>query len=64
MIQHRATSYQIDIISDLQKWRSFVAIAELGSLMRAAAFLNSNQSFLSRLIITKSAQPRFNLSLR
>jgi LysR family nitrogen assimilation transcriptional regulator len=50
MTQQRATSYQLEITSDLQKWRSFVAIAELGSLTRAAVFLNSNQSFLSRLI--------------
>jgi DNA-binding transcriptional LysR family regulator len=46
----RATNYELDITVDLQKWRSFVAIAELGSLTRAAIFLNSNQSFLSRLI--------------
>lgn len=46
----RATDFQLDIASDLQKWRSFVAIGELGSLTRAALFLDSNQSFLSRQI--------------
>lgn len=44
----KATTIQLDIASDLQKWRTFLAIAELGSLTRAALFLDSNQSLLSR----------------
>ena len=44
----KATDFQLDITADLQKWRAFLAIAELGSLTRAALFLDSNQSLLSR----------------
>lgn len=44
----KATTVQLDLASDLQKWRTFLAIAELGSLTRAALFLDSNQSLLSR----------------
>ena len=44
----QATQIQLDLTSDLQKWRAFLAIAELGSLTRAALFLDSNQSLLSR----------------
>ena len=44
----KATQIQLDITSDLQKWRAFLAIAALGSLTRAALFLDSNQSLLSR----------------
>jgi LysR family transcriptional regulator, nitrogen assimilation regulatory protein len=44
----KAYDFQIDITSDLHKWRAFVAIGELGSLTRAALFLDSNQSLLSR----------------
>ena len=44
----KATSVKIDIAADLHKWRTFLAIAELGSLTRAALFLDSNQSLLSR----------------
>jgi DNA-binding transcriptional LysR family regulator len=48
-MQHpKATDFNIDIAADLQKWRTFVAIGELGSLTRAALFLDSNQSLLSR----------------
>jgi LysR family nitrogen assimilation transcriptional regulator len=48
-MQHsKATDFNIDIAADLNKWRVFVAISELGSLTRAALFLNSNQSLLSR----------------
>ena len=43
-----ATHLRLDLTSDLQKWRTFLAIAELGSLTRAALFLDSNQSLLSR----------------
>jgi DNA-binding transcriptional LysR family regulator len=44
----KATPVKIDIAADLHKWRTFLAIAELGSLTRAALFLDSNQSLLSR----------------
>jgi DNA-binding transcriptional LysR family regulator len=44
----KATTLQLDLTSDLTRWRAFLAIAELGSLTRAALFLNSNQSLLSR----------------
>lgn len=44
----KATTFQLDLASDLQKWRTFLAISELGSLTRAALFLDSNQSLLSR----------------
>lgn len=44
----KATILDIDIASDLQRWRTFLAIAELGSLTRAAIFLDRNQSLLSR----------------
>ena len=44
----KATDFRIDIAADLVKWRAFVAIGELGSLTRAALFLDSNQSLLSR----------------
>ncbi len=46
----KATEYKLDITADLHKWRAFVAIGELGSLTRAALFLDSNQSLLSRQI--------------
>lgn len=39
-----------DLCADLTRWRTFVVIAELGSLTRAALVLNSNQSLLSRQI--------------
>jgi len=44
----KATNFNIEIAADLHKWRAFVAIGELGSLTRAALFLDSNQSLLSR----------------
>jgi len=50
MHKPKASEFQLDITSDLQKWRSFVAIGELGSLTRAALFLDSSQSFLSRQV--------------
>lgn len=50
MHRPKASEFQLDITSDLQKWRSFVAIGELGSLTRAALFLDSSQSFLSRQV--------------
>lgn len=44
----KPTTFRINITADLNKWRMFVAIGELGSLTRAALFLDSNQSLLSR----------------
>ncbi len=44
----KASDFKIDVTADLNKWRAFVAIGELGSLTRAALFLDSNQSLLSR----------------
>lgn len=44
----KASDFRIGLAADLQRWRAFVAIGELGSLTRAALFLNSNQSLLSR----------------
>ncbi len=46
----KATEFKLHIAADLHKWRAFVAIGELGSLTRAAIFLDSNQSLLSRQI--------------
>src|SRR6185295_5803920 len=46
----KATDFGLDIAADLQKWRSFVAVGELGSLTRAALFLDTSQSFLSRQV--------------
>lgn len=50
MQRPKASDFQLAITSDLQKWRSFVAIGELGSLTRAALFLDTSQSFLSRQV--------------
>ncbi|MBU4611541.1 LysR family transcriptional regulator [Achromobacter sp. GG226] len=44
----KATAFHLDVTAGLHKWRAFVAIGELGSLTRAALFLDSNQSLLSR----------------
>jgi LysR family nitrogen assimilation transcriptional regulator len=44
----KASSHSLDLTSDLLKWRAFLAIAEHGSLTRAALFLDANQSLLSR----------------
>lgn len=46
----KASEFKIDLAADLHRWRTFVAIGELGSLTRAALFLDSNQSLLSRQI--------------
>ena len=46
----KATDFKLDIAADLHKWRTFIAVGELGSLTRAALFLDSNQSLLSRQI--------------
>ena len=50
MHKTKASDYKLDITADLLKWRSFVAIGELGSLTRAALFLDISQSFLSRQV--------------
>jgi LysR family nitrogen assimilation transcriptional regulator len=44
----KGTGFELTVTADLQKWRAFVAIGELGSLTRAALFLDTNQSVLSR----------------
>ena len=44
----KPTTFQVELTADLHRWRAFLAIAELGSLTRAALFLGSNQSLLSR----------------
>jgi DNA-binding transcriptional LysR family regulator len=46
----KGTGFELTLTADLQKWRAFVAIGELGSLTRAALFLDTNQSVLSRQI--------------
>ena len=46
----KPTDIRLSIMADLQKWRAFLAIGELGSLTRAALFLDTNQSLLSRQI--------------
>ncbi|MET0289741.1 MAG: LysR substrate-binding domain-containing protein [Pseudoxanthomonas sp.] len=46
----KVTSLQLELVADLNRWRAFVAIGELGSVTRAALFLDSNQSVLSRQI--------------
>ncbi|WCM94734.1 LysR substrate-binding domain-containing protein [Acidovorax sp. NCPPB 2350] len=44
----KPTEYRLSLTADLNRWRTFLVIAELGSLTRAAHFLDSNQSLLSR----------------
>ncbi len=46
----KVSDFALDITADLHKWRAFVVIGELGSLTRAALFLDSSQSFLSRQV--------------
>ncbi|MET1022709.1 MAG: LysR substrate-binding domain-containing protein [Pseudoxanthomonas sp.] len=48
MSSRKVTALNIDLVTDLGRWRTFVAIGELGSVTRAALFLDSNQSVLSR----------------
>lgn len=48
MSNKKMTSVKLDLTADLQRWRDFLAIAECGSLTRAALFLDVNQSLLSR----------------
>lgn len=47
---NKPTQVRLELTAELHKWRAFLAIAELGSLTRAALFLDSNQSLLSRQI--------------
>ncbi|MCZ4312955.1 LysR family transcriptional regulator [Comamonadaceae bacterium G21597-S1] len=49
-MQNKATEFKLDVTADLHRWRVFVAISELGSLTRAALFLDTNQSLLSRQV--------------
>ena len=44
----KPTGMKLDIMADLQKWRAFVAIADSGSLTRAALYLDRAQPVLSR----------------
>jgi DNA-binding transcriptional LysR family regulator len=48
MPTNKLLNSQLELTTDLQKWRAFLAIAELGSLTRASLFLDTNQSLLSR----------------
>jgi len=48
MSNTKLTEYRLSFTSDLNRWRTFLVIAELGSLTRAAHSLDSNQSLLSR----------------
>ncbi|BEP62292.1 LysR family transcriptional regulator [Variovorax sp. V213] len=48
MSHAKPTEYRLSLTADLNRWRTFLTIAELGSLTRAAYFLDSNQSLLSR----------------
>jgi len=46
----KATDLRLDLTTDLHKWRAFFATAELGSITRAALYLDLDQSVLSRRI--------------
>lgn len=48
MAFNSAAPVPLHLSADLHRWRAFIAIAEFGSLTRAAVFLGSNQSILSR----------------
>ncbi len=45
---YKANIIKLDVMADLQKWRAFVAIAELGSLTRASLLMGRAQPVLSR----------------
>jgi LysR family transcriptional regulator, nitrogen assimilation regulatory protein len=46
----QSSDIRLDVSHDLQRWRAFLIVAELGSLTRAAIRLDTNQSMLSRTI--------------
>ncbi|MEO8545146.1 MAG: LysR family transcriptional regulator [Burkholderiaceae bacterium] len=46
----QASDIRLNVSHDLQRWRAFLVVAELGSLTRAAIRLDTNQSMLSRTI--------------
>ena len=48
MSARKPSTIRLNIAADLKKWRTFLAISELGSLTRAAIFLDSDQALLSR----------------
>lgn len=48
MTSSRSDPAPLHLVADLERWRAFIAIADYGSLTRAALFLDSNQSLLSR----------------
>jgi DNA-binding transcriptional LysR family regulator len=50
MSSPKVTEFRLDVTANLLTWRTFLAIAELGSLTRAALYLDCNQSMLSRQI--------------
>lgn len=64
MSQQKTTAVQLDVAADLHKWRVFMAIAEFGSLTRAALFLDSNQSLLSRQLNALERECRARLFTR
>jgi len=46
----QASDIRLGVTHDLQRWRAFLVVAELGSLTRAAIRLDTNQSMLSRMV--------------
>ena len=46
----QASDIRLGVTQDLQRWRAFLVVAELGSLTRAAIRLDTNQSMLSRMV--------------
>ena len=46
----QASDIRLGVTQDLQRWRAFLVVAELGSLTRAAIRLDTNQSMLSRIV--------------
>lgn len=64
MLSSKAANSQLDITAGLTKWRVFVAIAESGSITRAALYLGSNQSLLSRQLNALERECKARLFLR
>jgi LysR family transcriptional regulator, nitrogen assimilation regulatory protein len=60
----KATEFRLTLTADLHRWRVFVAIGELGSLSRAALYLDSDQSFLSRQLSALERECRARLFTR